>query len=455
MPTACQHLAAPAATIRIATPTDTPAIRAVITAAYEQYRAELSPSLYASYVGHLLDLDARADGELFVAVRDGRVVGTVGFHPDGTTEGFGWPPGWAVVRALAVDPSHRGHGIGRQLVQSCIDRATSFGAAHLGLHTAAMMPAAIALYENLGFRHEPARDIQADDVIESPDGDAPRLIGYRLDLPGTAAYPLGRSTGETRRLMLQHQIYAPITRQFLVAAGITRGMHVLDVGSGAGDVAVLLADLVGPEGRVTGIDMNGDILETARARAAAAGLRNVELHRRQLSDVDIVDVDAVVGRWILMYMPDPADSIRRLSHLVRPGGVIAFLESEDLTSGVRTFPPTPFHEQLSGWMNLKGDGVAGPTPDMGSRLYGAFVDAGLPAPQLRRESPIGAGAEWPGYEFVAESLRSLLPFLQQFGTLSIEQVDIDTVAQRLRDEVVDSRAIQILPTVIGAWSRRR
>ena len=80
------------------------------------------------------------------------------------------------------------------------------------------------------------------------------------------AYPLGRSDAETRRLILQHQIYSPITRQFLTAAGITRGMKVLDLGSGAGDVAMLCADLVGPQGTVVGIDAVASILDFARHR---------------------------------------------------------------------------------------------------------------------------------------------------------------------------------------------
>ena len=93
------------------------------------------------------------------------------------------------------------------------------------------------------------------------------------ELPSDASdgYVLGRSDAETRRLIVQHQLYGPFTRQFLTAAGITAGMKVLDVGSGAGDVALLLAELVGPQGRVVGVDTNAEILDTAASRVQAAG----------------------------------------------------------------------------------------------------------------------------------------------------------------------------------------
>ena len=66
---------------------------------------------------------------------------------------------------------------------------------------------------------------------------------------GAGAYVLGHSDRELERLRLQAQLIDPITRQFLIEAGISPGMRVLDVGSGAGDVAFLAADLVGPPGR--------------------------------------------------------------------------------------------------------------------------------------------------------------------------------------------------------------
>ena len=125
---------------------------------------------------------------------------------------------------------------------------------------------------------------------------------------GSDGYALSRSEAETERLIVQQQLFGHLTRQFFVAAGITTGMQVLDLGSGAGDVALTLAELVGPQGRVVGVDMNADILDTARRRVAAAGWSNVEFRLGDVHELDVGnEFDAVVGRWVLMYVPDPAE----------------------------------------------------------------------------------------------------------------------------------------------------
>ena len=102
------------------------------------------------------------------------------------------------------------------------------------------------------------------------------------DTSGTKppAYLMGRSEAETRRLIAQHQLYSRFTRRLLEDAGIAEGMKVLDVGSGAGDVALLAAELVGPTGSVVGVDQDAGVLDTARARAEASGRTNVSFHWR-------------------------------------------------------------------------------------------------------------------------------------------------------------------------------
>src|SRR5262245_10549157 len=87
----------------------------------------------------------------------------------------------------------------------------------------------------------------------------------------TSSYALGHSARELDRLGAQARLIDPITREFFQEAGIARGMRVLDVGSGAGDVAFLLADLVGNTGEVVGVDRAPAALAVARARAGLRG----------------------------------------------------------------------------------------------------------------------------------------------------------------------------------------
>jgi SAM-dependent methyltransferase len=266
-------------------------------------------------------------------------------------------------------------------------------------------------------------------------------------------YVLGRGEAETRRLILQHQIYGPLTRRLFEAAGIGAGMRVLDVGSGAGDVALLLADLVGPRGRVVGVDMNAAILNTARARVRAAGWSNVTFHAGDVRELPLAaEFDAVVGRWILMHLPDPVAVLRFLAGRLRPGGIVAFHES-DFSYPPGMIPPSELSEQVRRW-GVPPDGSPGaPAMRMGTRLFHLFLDAGLPAPELRLEAPIGAGPDWPGYQYVAETLRSLLPALQHMTGLDPDEVEIDTLADRLHEDAVTGRRVQMLPITVGAWTR--
>jgi hypothetical protein len=90
---------------------------------------------------------------------------------------------------------------------------------------------------------------------------------------------------------------------------------------------------------------------------------------------------------------------------------------------------------------------------MGPKLYRAFVAAGLPAPTVRIDTPVGGGSEWPGYGYIAATARSLLPMLTAIGAVPEGAIDVDTLEDRLRDEIVSQDAIQPLAPVYGAWSR--
>ena len=140
-----------------------------------------------------------------------------------------------------------------------------------------------------------------------------------------AAYALGRTSHETTRLIEQSKIYGESTRLLCERAGISKGMHVLEIGSGAGDVALTLAELVGTSGQVIGVDVNPAILETARQRAANADMDNVKFIVGDARTLVFKDkFDAIVGRFVLMYMTDPVKALVKLRTHIKPGGIITY-----------------------------------------------------------------------------------------------------------------------------------
>jgi 2-polyprenyl-3-methyl-5-hydroxy-6-metoxy-1,4-benzoquinol methylase len=139
------------------------------------------------------------------------------------------------------------------------------------------------------------------------------------------AYVLGHSEAELKRLLTQARLIDPITRRFLVSAGIREGMRVLDVGSGVGDVAILLAGLVGQSGEIVGTDLARPAIDAAERRVRASSLANVTfMHGDPATMIFNKPFDAVVGRYVLQFIPDPSAAIARLSSHLRPGGVMFF-----------------------------------------------------------------------------------------------------------------------------------
>ena len=145
--------------------------------------------------------------------------------------------------------------------------------------------------------------------------------------PQQSKYVLGYTDREQHRLIQQARALAPATQHFLRDAGIVSGMRVLDIGCGMGDVTMLIAQLVGIGGRVVSIDRDQASVETARKRASAMGFDNTTFHPADISTfTDVQPFDAIVGRLVLEFLPDPAATISRLSGLLRPGGIMAFQE---------------------------------------------------------------------------------------------------------------------------------
>jgi ubiquinone/menaquinone biosynthesis C-methylase UbiE len=264
-------------------------------------------------------------------------------------------------------------------------------------------------------------------------------------------YVLGYSEYETRRLMVQAELYRPQTDHLLCLAGIGPGMRVLDVGCGAGDVSLQVASLVGPTGSVVGVDADSAVLAVAARRARESYPDTVTFRRATLPDVAADEpFDAVVGRLILMHLPDPVDAVRRLSALVRPGGIVSFQDFN--ISAARSVPESPLLARCLSWI-ATALRAAGRNPDIGDEIVSVFQTAGFPTPGVAAATPASSDPESIGYEAAAAIVTSLLPVIEKTGVATRAEVGPDTLLHRLRADGREHRSLVYFPELAGVWAR--
>ncbi len=100
------------------------------------------------------------------------------------------------------------------------------------------------------------------------------------------------------------------------------GETVVDIGSGAGFDSLIAAGLVGPEGRVVGIDMTEDMLNKARKGAEQMDLSHVEFLHGYADDIPLPDrfADVVISNGVLNLTPDKKKTLHEWSRVLKPGG---------------------------------------------------------------------------------------------------------------------------------------
>jgi ubiquinone/menaquinone biosynthesis C-methylase UbiE len=150
--------------------------------------------------------------------------------------------------------------------------------------------------------------------------------------------------GRQLRLGTQARLVDPMTRRFFRDAGIVKGMRVLDIGSGAGNVAFLAAEMVGPSGEVVGTDKSPIPVASAQALAKERGHTNVTFREGDPTVLEFQGAfDAIVGRYVLMFNPDASAMLKGIARHLKPGGVIVFHEVD--WSGARSNPPAPTYDR--------------------------------------------------------------------------------------------------------------
>src|SRR6202521_5335634 len=263
----------------------------------------------------------------------------------------------------------------------------------------------------------------------------------------TSQYALGSTDAEHQRLIRQAAWLAAHTERLFREAGIGPGQRVLDLGSGVGDVALIAARLVGPSGEVVGIERDPRSIARARARMAEAGLRNVSFTQSDAAEIPHDKLfDAAVGRYILMFLPDPISVLRSLSQLIRPGGILAFQEP-CWKSFLQQSARLPLWSSAASLL-VETFQRTGTNTDMGPALTQVFQEAGLPAPSTHTDILVGSERWLPDcLESLREQMAQLNLSLQLLG-------DFETLSERLQTEVTAFKTTTPLPALVSAWSRK-
>ena len=263
-------------------------------------------------------------------------------------------------------------------------------------------------------------------------------------------YGHNRDPNEYQRLREQALMWQRASEEVLDRIGLKPGMSCLDVGAGPGAVMRLLADRVGPEGRVTGIEIDGalgaQVLADLRAQGGA-GFEFVTADVRELDQVPGGPFDLTYCRLFLMHMPDPVAVLEKMLLWTKPGGTVAAQEFDFGAIAVEPLcpPMAEFNRLFEGVFRGHGRNLRA-----GRQLPAQFEAAGLGLPD-----GTNAEAKFLPLSGIAQMLIGVYQGLFGAGAeLGIaDPARAEAFKADIAEAAADGRYYCLTPILVGAWKR--
>jgi ubiquinone/menaquinone biosynthesis C-methylase UbiE len=261
-------------------------------------------------------------------------------------------------------------------------------------------------------------------------------------------YLLSQGQADVHRLGLINQIYGPSTEAIFRKIGLEPGLRVVEIGCGSGNMTCWLAEQVGPDGKVVGIDFSADSLEQARRQATSRGLKNVEF---QTGDINALaqpaqSFDIAYCRCVLMHQQRPEVGLAQMAKVVRPGGTV-LCEELDLSRCLFD-PPAPHMQRLMELSVALGD-QQGVQYRLGSMLNSLFQKAGLENYEVTVITP--TILHGPTKQLLTLSFQQYAPKALATGLASTTEVD-QILADAKRTDA-DTTTLYGMPPMSQGWAR--
>jgi SAM-dependent methyltransferase len=271
---------------------------------------------------------------------------------------------------------------------------------------------------------------------------------HQMTIPSLRGrYVLATGQAATPRLQILQSIYGPGTRRVLLEAGLRRGMRAADIGCGVGLVSAMLADLVGPEGHVTGVDASADQIGQAREHLKG-GSGNIEFVVASATQTGLPagSFDLVYCRFLLMHLTEPQRALREMRTLLKPNGILV-CEDGDVTSA-GSEPPSAFSVGADLFVRL------GPTRGvdytLGRHLFHLVRATGFPEPEVAFNQPVFARGD--AKRFVELSVAEAGPGLVAAGLIT--EQDLRRLLAEMRRATADENILAMMPRMSQVWARK-
>jgi ubiquinone/menaquinone biosynthesis C-methylase UbiE len=281
-------------------------------------------------------------------------------------------------------------------------------------------------------------------------GSTTQALTVRPTIDAMTTYSLLREPAEYERLRAQARVWETATARLLDRIALPAGARCLDAGCGPGETMRLLANRVGADGHVTGLDSDAGLAATTRAMLREEGHTNCDVLERDVSRDDLGGpYDLVFARLLLLHLPQRAEVLARLWSAVAPGGHLV-AQDYDITSAC-CVPSAAGVEEVAGLV-IEAFTAAGVDVRTGLRLPALLAESGAGRPDGTDVSGLLIPLS-QGWRMLDQVLRSLLPSAIAHGVTTADK-GAAALARLADDAAADPERPMLWPLMGGIWKTR-